>query len=99
MFTGLLLTGSVIATQTGQIATVSTVNYAPCGTTILNPPIPNKSSSPCYGFIENYFSAYWYVPLTFLNMASFTSSSNFAGAPISVIAGQIITATVNISFQ
>jgi hypothetical protein len=33
------------------------------------------------------------------NAASFTSSTNFPGAPISVIAGQTIAVTVNITFS
>jgi hypothetical protein len=95
-YTGLQITGSVTATQSGQIATVATVNYAPCGQ---NSPFGPVSAS-CAPLAQA-------VPVRgpggvifyYLYMVSFTSSSNFAGAPISVIAGQIITATVNISFQ
>jgi hypothetical protein len=95
-YTGLQITGSVTATQSGQIATVATVNYAPCGQNSPFGPVsascaPIAQAAPVRvsgGAIDYY-----------LYMVSFTSSSNFAGAPISVIAGQIITATVNISFQ
>jgi hypothetical protein len=95
-YTGLQITGSVTATQSGQIATVATVNYAPCGQNSPLGPVsascaPIAQAAPVRGSggaIDYY-----------LYMVSFTSSSNFAGAPISVISGQIITATVNISFQ
>jgi hypothetical protein len=98
-YTGLQLTSSVTATQSGQIATVATVNFAPCGQ---NSPAGNVRAS-CAPLAQS--SVYYEVSggpnaaSYYLYMASFTSSSNFAGAPISVIAGQIITATVNISFQ
>lgn len=75
-FTGLQLSGSVAATQNGQISTVATL-------------IGNLSCQP---------SGTACLP-TGVNTASFTSSTNFPGAPISVIAGQTIAVTVNISFS
>ena len=75
-FTGLQLSGSVAATQNGQISTVATL-------------IGNLSCQP---------SGTACLP-TGVNTASFTSSTNFPGSPISVIAGQTIAVTVNISFS
>lgn len=75
-FSGLQLTGSMVAANNGQVATVATL--------IVN--ISCLASTP---------------PANCLNSqtASFTSSTNFPGAPISVIAGQTIAVTVNISFS
>ncbi|HEY6273708.1 MAG TPA: hypothetical protein VIX19_17145 [Terriglobales bacterium] len=75
-FTGIQLSGSVTATQNGQVSTVGTL----IGTLACVSSAPN-----C-------------LP-TNVNTASFTSSTNFPGAPIAVIAGQTIAATVNISFS
>lgn len=75
-FTGLQLSGSVAATQNGQISTVATL-------------IGNLSCQPAGTAC---------LP-TGVNTSSFTSSTNFPGAPISVIAGQTIAVTVNISFS
>jgi hypothetical protein len=80
--TGFQLSGTVTATQTGQIGTVATVNYEVCGS------LP-VSSCPL-GYNVTGFP---------LDLATFTSNANFPGAPISVDAGQTITAAVAISFQ
>jgi hypothetical protein len=74
-FTGIQLSGSVAATQNGQIATVGTLLSVQCP-----PSVPNCTPSSMIG-------------------ASFTSSTNFPGAPISIVAGQTIAVTVNISFS
>jgi len=74
-FTGLTLSGSVAATQNGQISTVATVIAG------INCP-PSVSNCQIAS-----------LP------ASFTSSTNFPGAPISVSAGQTIAVTVTISFS
>jgi hypothetical protein len=75
-FTGMRLTGSVAATQTGQVATVATL-------------IGNLS---CTASFPNCLPAG-------VQTASFTSSTNFPGSPISIVAGQTIAVTVNISFS
>jgi hypothetical protein len=75
-FTGIQLSGSIAATQNGQIGTVLT----------LIAPLSCTSSFPNCALPAN-------------PGASFTSSTNFPGAPISVIAGQTIAVTVNISFS
>jgi hypothetical protein len=75
-FTGIRLSGSVAATQNGQVVTVATlVGSVSCVVT----------STSC-------------LPPSATN-ASFTSSTNFPGAPISVLAGQVIAVTVTISFS
>jgi hypothetical protein len=74
-FTGIQLSGSVAATQNGQISTVATVIGG------INCP-PSVSNCQFNSFL-----------------ASFTSSTNFPGAPISVSAGQTIAVTVTISFS
>jgi hypothetical protein len=74
-FTGMSLTGSVTATQNGQISTVATLAYVTCPAFTPNC-LPGGSGG-----------------------ASFTSSTNFPGAPISVSAGQTVAVTVNISFS
>jgi hypothetical protein len=76
-FTGLQLTGSVVATQNGQVSGVATLLV---GVSCL-PGAPSCS-----------------VPDS-RNMTSFTSSSNFPGAPISVVANQTLAVTVNITFS
>lgn len=74
-FTGFQLSGSVAATQMGQISTVLTTISVTC-------PASTPTCLPAG-----------------LNAAAFTSSTNFPGAPISVVAGQTIAVTVNISFS
>jgi hypothetical protein len=75
-FTGVQLSGSVAATQNGQISTVAT---------LISPLSCQPSGTAC-------------LP-TGVITASFTSSTNFPGAPISVITGQTIAVTVTISFS
>jgi hypothetical protein len=75
-FTGIRLTGSVSATQIGQISTVATL-------------IGNLT---CLASVPNCLP-------TSVVTASFTSSTNFPGAPIAVVAGQTIAVTVVISFS
>jgi hypothetical protein len=77
-FTGIQLSGSVGATQTGKIVTVAT----------LIAPLTCVGASTPYSCLPSGVSS-----------TSFTSSTNFPGAPISVIAGQTIGVTVNISFS
>jgi hypothetical protein len=80
-FNGVRLTGSVAATQNGQISTVATLmNSVACATYAAN--CAAAALSPYQG-----------------GFVSITSSTNFAGAPISVSAGQTIAVTVNISFS
>lgn len=74
-FTGMSLTGSVTATQNGQISTVATLAYVTCPAFTPNC-LPGGNGG-----------------------ASFTSSTNFPGAPISVSAGQTVAVTVTISFS
>jgi len=81
--TGFQISGSVTASQTGQIGTVATVNFGPCGNPIS---IPNCEIQRSEGSSSPY-------------MVSFTSSSNFPGAPIQVTSGQTVAVTVSISFQ
>ena len=76
-FTGIQLSGSVIAQQNGQISTVLTA--------IQSVVCLGATPSNCLGNAGA--------------SASFTSSTNFPGAPISVIAGQTVAVTVNISFS
>jgi hypothetical protein len=74
-FTGIQLSGSVAATQNGQISTVaSVIDTIGCPSSVSNCQISHA-------------------------VASFTSSTNFPGAPISVSAGQTIAVTVTISFS
>ena len=75
-FTGIQLSGSVAATQNGQVVTVATFTPLNCVVTSTPSCLPSSVSG-----------------------AFFTSSTNFPGAPISVIAGQTIAVTVNISFS
>lgn len=79
-FTGIQLTGSIVATQNGQVSTVATVLSG----AICQPSTPGCPPSSLTSGVAG---------------ASFTSSSNFPGAPISVSAGQTIAVTVNISFS
>lgn len=79
-YTGLQLSGSVQATENGQISTVATL-------------IQNITCPASVGFCQ-----VGGTPVGGGN-ASFTSSSNFPGAPIAVVAGQTIAVTVNISFS
>jgi hypothetical protein len=74
-FTGIQLSGSVAATQNGQITTVaSVVDTIGCPSSVSNCQISHV-------------------------LASFTSSTNFPGSPISVSAGQTVAVTVTISFS
>jgi hypothetical protein len=75
---GFQLSGSIAASNTGQIFTVATLAGEACGPT--SSPVANCALSASAG------------------MDSFTSSSNFPGAPISVTTGQGIAVTVTITF-
>lgn len=83
--TAIQLTGSVQATQNGLIATVETGIFNTC---------TNLAVSQCA--LGN---AHIVTNAMELDRYSFTSSTNFPGAPISVSAGQTIAVTVTISFS
>ena len=83
--TAIQLTGSVQASQNGQIATVETTISNPC---------TNLTAAQCA--MANEFTVTNGIEL---GGYSFTSSTNFTGAPISVSAGQTIAVTVIISFS
>lgn len=84
--TGFQLSGSVTATETGQIGTVATVSYEPCGS------LPSSSCplSTAVPVIESGTTYY-------LNMVSFTSTP--LSSQINVVAGQSVNVSVTISFQ
>lgn len=76
-FTGLQLTGSVVASQNGQVSGVATfLTNVTCLAGAPSCAVPDAR-----------------------NTTSFTSSTNFPGAPISVVANQTLAVTVNITFS
>lgn len=79
------LSGSVVATQSGQVSTVATLVSVVCGNSV------NINAASCFLPVAN--------SLFFGGLDSVTSSNSFSGTPISVSAGQTIAVTVNISFS
>ncbi len=81
-FTGFQISGTIIATQSGQIQTVATLVGAVCA----------NVASGCFG------NAQLGVNTVVSTFATFTSSSSFPGSPVKVTAGQTIAVTVAVSF-
>jgi len=90
------LSGSVVATLSGQVATVATLLQEPCvnrGNGTLAPGMFEVITGNC--LLQPYATAPGISP----TVVSFTSSTSFPGAPIAVSPGQAINVTVTISFQ